>query len=120
MGCLASTGDVGKRASEDARALLIDPEGPDRAGGDHLGRQQEVLAAQYQAVADAAAGTGDRRLGAGDRSSGQPAPGGPGPGLLAVGDELNVDSGEPAQGVLIAFEQHDVDISMVTCDVPYG
>jgi hypothetical protein len=113
-------GDVGKRASEDVAAFLVDPEGPDRAGGDHPGRQREVLAAQYQAVAGAAAGTGDRRLGTGSRCSGQPEAGGPGTRRLAVGDELNVDSGQPTQGVLVAFEHHDVDIGVVTRDVSCG
>lgn len=108
---LPVAGDVGKRASEDAHALLIDPDGPDRAGGDHLSRQREVLAVQYQAVTDAAVGY---------RSSGQPTPGGPGARRLVVGDELNVDSGEPAQGVLVAFEHHDVDIGVVTRDMSHA
>ncbi len=78
-------GDVGKRASEDARASLIDPEGPDRAGENHLSRQREVLAAQYQAVGtDRAVGTGDRPLGTGLGTGAGPAisrrPAGQGPG----------------------------------------
>lgn len=34
--------------------------------------------------------------------------------------ERNADSGKPAQGVLVAFEHHDVDIGVVTRDVPCG
>jgi hypothetical protein len=43
-----AAGDAGKRASEDVAAFLIDPDGPDRAGRDHLSGQREVLAAQDQ------------------------------------------------------------------------
>ena len=69
-----------------------------------------------------AAGASDRRLGTGGRPGGrQPAPGGPGTRRLAVGDELDAGaSGEPAQGMLVAFEHHDVDIGVVTRDVSCG
>lgn len=73
-------GDAGKRANEDVRASLKNPEGPDRAGRDHLGRQREALAAQYQAVADAAAKAGDRRLGTGAGPAVSRRPAGQGPG----------------------------------------
>jgi hypothetical protein len=53
-------GDVVERASEDAGALPVDPEGADRAGGDHLSRQRQVVAAQYQAVAATDHGGRDR------------------------------------------------------------
>jgi hypothetical protein len=39
---------------------------------------------------------------------------------LAVGHELNVDPGEPAQSVLVAFQHHDADIGVITCDVAHG
>ena len=62
--------------------------------------------------------TGGFGPGAGPAVSRRPA--GQGPGGQAVGDQLNAYSGQPAQGVLVAFEHHDVDIGVVTRDVSYG
>jgi len=42
------------------------------------------------------------------------------PRVLARRPWMNPDSGQPAQGELIAFEHHDVDIGVVTRDVSYG
>jgi hypothetical protein len=41
--------------------------------------------------------------------------------LPVAADELDVDLGEVSpQRVLVAFEQHDVDVGVVTCDPSDG
>ena len=96
---IAVAGDVGERSPDVVCAPVVNPEGSDRAGQEHLGGQRGVLAVQDEAV---------------EGGDGPPA-GRPGTGLPVAADELDVDLREVGpERVLIAFEQHDVDVSVVT------
>src|SRR2546423_14086115 len=60
---IAVAGDFGERSPDAVCAPVVDPEGSDRAGQEHLGGQREVLAVQDEAVGGGGGGAGGRGQG---------------------------------------------------------